>query len=131
MLEIIKEAGTILKDLPDLAIWILVGILFYKIFIIGGVITLAKYFINKVHNYLTQKDTNATQPKEVVTKYDIGGRFIKSDGAFGRFNQLLDEMHTGVNIESKYIHEQDVTFLLDAIREKRLRDKQPSEGVQK
>lgn len=119
MLEIIKEAGIILKDLPDLAIWILVGILFYKVFIIGGTISLIKYLITKCHSYLTLKDENKSKPKEVITKYDINGRFITSDGALGIFNQLLDEMHTGCGVNSSYIHKRDVEFLLEAIREKR------------
>lgn len=121
MLEILREAGTILKDLPELAIWILLGILVYKIFIVGGVIGLIKFAIGKMHSYLTLRNNNANKPKEIVTKYDIGARFIKNDGTLGVFNQLLDEVHTGVGINSDYIHKQDVQFLLDAVREKRAR----------
>lgn len=124
MIEIIKELAGVLKDLPDMAIWIMLGILFYKVFIIGGTISLAKYAINKLHDFMSKSSDNKHAPKEITTTYDIGGRFISSDGALGLFNQLLDEIHTGVNIDSHYIHRSDVEFLLDAVREKRLREKQ-------
>ena len=54
MLEIIKEAGSILKDLPDLAIWILIGIIFYKVVIIGSIFGIAKLAINRLHDYFVK-----------------------------------------------------------------------------
>lgn len=124
MIEIIKELASVLKDLPDMAVYIMAGILFYKVFIIGGSISLAKYAINKLHDYLRTNSDNKVKPKEITTRYDIGGRFIKSDGTLGLFNQLLDEIQTGVNIDSQYIHKSDVDFLLEAVREKRLKQKE-------
>lgn len=72
MLEIIKEAGTILKDLPDLAIWILVGILFYKIVFIGGVFGIIKLAIHKIHDVLKG-------PREVTHKLKIGSYFFRGE----------------------------------------------------
>ena len=117
MLEIIKEAGTILKDLPDLAIWILVGILFYKVFIIGGTINLIKFIVNKVHDYLTK-------PKEVTTNVRIDNRFITHDGTYRDFLSLLDKIHSHVNTPSKgeYLHHRDVQWMREAIEKQILED---------
>lgn len=122
MIEIIKEAGTILKDLPELAIWILVGILFYKVFLVGSALALIKYCVNKLSIYLVLQSNNKFKPREVTTKYDLGGRFITHDGTMDKFLKLLDRMNTGVSVGSKYIHSSDVEFLLASLREKRERD---------
>jgi len=121
MIEIIKEAGEILKDLPDLAIWILVGILFYKVFIIGGIIAVIKLAINKMHSIMEISSNNKVKPKEVVTKYEIDNYFITD--AKDKFDLLIKELRGArTSINSKYIHNDDVCFLLDAIREKKERE---------
>jgi len=121
MIEIIKEAGEILKDLPDLAIWILVGILFYKVFIIGGIIAVIKLAINKTHSIMEISSNNKVKPKEVVTKYEIDNYFITD--AKDKFDLLIKELRGArTSINSKYIHNDDVCFLLDAIREKKERE---------
>jgi len=75
MLEIIKEAGNILKDLPELAIWILLGILVYKVIIVGSIFGIIKLAINKTHSAFL---------KEKVIKREIN---------FGR--------HTFINAEAE------------------------------
>ena len=113
MIEIIKEAGTVLRDLPDLAIWILVGILFYKVFIIGGAIGLARFAITNLHDYLVR-------PKEVIKKFDLSGRFIVHDGTYERFKDLLDLVHEHRrdSYKGRYLHGCDVKWLREAVQEK-------------
>lgn len=123
MVEIVKELASVLKDLPDMAIWIMLGILFYKVFIIGGSIGLAKYFINKVHDFSRVNSELKHGPKEVTTKYNLSDRFICHDGTFSSFMSLLDEIHSGCGINSNYIHKSDVDFLISAVREKKNREK--------
>lgn len=120
MLEIIKEAGTILKDLPELAVWILIGILFYKVFIIGSSLAFAKYCVNKLHDFLTK-------PKEVIRKVDVSDRFICHDGTFNRFINLLDKVKAhsewlNQNLVSKYFHGRDVAWLEKAVERQILED---------
>lgn len=115
MLEIIKEAGTILKDLPELAIWILLGILFYKVVIVGSIFGIIKLAINSAKEV-------AIKPKEKIIKYDIGKKFIKTDGAHSSFMELLDLLNSGVSINSDYVHRADVDFLVDAYKEKLEKD---------
>ena len=127
MLEIIKEAGTVLKDLPDLAIWILVGVLLYKVFIIGGFISVFKFTVNKVITYLHNKKEIEARPKTIITKYEINKLFI--DDAMAEFEVLLDELRlqrmggtSGGGFKSDYIHRSDITFLRCAMAEKKERE---------
>lgn len=110
MIEIIKEAGVILKDLPDLAIWILIGILFYKVFIIGSSISLAKYAINKLHSFLTK-------PSEVITIHKYGAHFVNTEAQVG-FEELLKSLH-GFRFDAHrtYVHESDINLLCDLIKQ--------------
>lgn len=124
MIELVKELAQVLKDLPDLAIWIMAGLLFYKIFIIGGSIGLAKYAINKLHDFMKTNANYKHVPKKTITEYDLAGRFIVQNGTFSSFLNLLDEIHSGSGINSKYIHKHDVDFLIEAVREKKLREKE-------
>tara|TARA_R110000868_G_scaffold173530_1_gene409685 strand:+ start:3303 stop:3671 length:369 start_codon:yes stop_codon:yes gene_type:complete len=119
MIEIIKEAGEILKDLPDLAIWILMGILFYKVFIIGGIIAVIKLAINKCHSIMELSSNNKVKPKEVITKYQLEDYFITD--AMAPFKALITELRMNGK-HNTYIHKSDVEFLLDAIREKKERE---------
>lgn len=127
MIEIIKEASTMLKDLPELAIWILVGILFYKIFIIGGIIAVIKLAINKFHDLAKNSSDNKVKPKEVITKHEIDGLFITD--AKVKFDVLLEKLRSARHFKnnlyrSEYIHMTDIDFLLEAIEEKQNREKE-------
>lgn len=126
MVEIIKELAGVLKDLPDLAIWIMVGILFYKVAIIGSIFGVIRLGIIKLHDAFTK-------PKETIKYHDISSQFIVSDKGFREFTLLLDQIRRergghyktkegerGSNL--KYIHMRDVEFLKEAYMEKVERD---------
>jgi len=121
MLEIIKEAGAILKDLPDLAIWILVGILFYKVVIVGSIFSVVKLTINKVHDVLTM-------PKVIKKNITISDKFIVHDGTYDKFLSLIEEIISYNRTVSErdykgnYLHASDVEFIKEAIVEKRIND---------
>lgn len=119
MIEIIKEAGAILKDLPDLAIWILIGILFYKTVIIGSIFSVTKLLINKVHDAITK-------PKVIEKKVTLDDMFITHDGTYEKFKSIISEMiyYNGGDASSKgrFLHSSDVEFIKQAIIEKRKRD---------
>ena len=110
MIELIKEAGSVLKELPDIAVYILVGILFYKIAILGSIFGIVKLAINKTHDLLTR-------PKEVTHRYCLGD-YLLDDAAKARFEDLLSEMHKRTNSSFKYLYESDFDFAIRAFREK-------------
>lgn len=121
MIEILEKAGQTLKDLPELAIWILIGILLYKVIIVGSVFGLIKLFILKLHDYLTK-------PKELpVKKVFLDGYFITHDGTYEKFRSVIREMihyNSKVSNRDNYLHRCDVEFIKQAIIEKRQRDQE-------
>lgn len=119
MIEIIKEAGQILKDLPELAIWILLGILLYKVVIVGSIFGLIKLAILKLHDFLTKP--KVLPPKEV----SLDGYFIVHDGTYKKFRSVLEEMihyNSKNSVRNVYLHSQDVDFIKEAILEKRAKE---------
>lgn len=126
MIEVIKELGEIVKDLPDLAVWILCGLLFYKVFLIGGAYSLAKFFINKLYTYLVAEKKIVI--KENVKVVSLDGKIITN--AHDKFMALIEEMRPFHNsrvgagtYRSDYVHSSDIEFAIEAIREKREREK--------
>ena len=113
MLEIIKEAGIILKDLPDLAIYILIGILFYKTVIVGSIFGIAKLIIERAHNVMTK-------PKEVVVKYDFDDVIYKHTGGLKKFKDFIRGI---VDFKGGYsLCVDEIDFIIDAYNEKIERD---------
>lgn len=101
MIEIIKEAGVILKDLPDLAIWILLGILLYKILFVGSVFALIKIALNKGFGAL---DNHVNQPK----KFTFRGYCMDGSVTEELESVILNNLRkTGLS----FIHREDVNTL--------------------
>lgn len=116
MIEIIKEAGNILKDLPDLAIYILVGILFYKVVIVGSIFGLVKLAINSA------KEMYMNPKKEIKTvKYDFDGQVYSHDGALATLKGFLAEIRAFRGDNNLSMSE--VQFLREAYHEKMQREK--------
>lgn len=127
MVEIIKELSKVLKDLPDLAIWIMVGVLFYKVFIVGGILGLIKFFINKLYSaFLNYNDYKLKpKPKTVYVLEKIDNDFICYDGTYLKFKKLISEVKNKrirQGEKGDYIHSDDVDYLIQAFNEKLERD---------
>lgn len=116
MLEIIKEAGSILKDLPDLAIWILVGILFYKVAIVGSIFGIIKLAITKLHDF-------AIKPKIITRNFKIDEFLIS--GCEHEFMALLSKMRKpGLT----YIHKSDIIHVIELMRQYERESKEKKNG---
>ena len=119
MIELIREVGGILKELPDMALYILVGLLFYKVFIIGSSFALAKFGITKLHDYLINKPEKLS-----VTKFSLDKHFIIHNGTPDMFMELVRKMkNLSHNTASNYVHESDVYYVIEAIQKKKEREK--------
>ncbi len=110
MVEIIKEASGLLEKLPELSIWILCGILFYKVIFLGSIFGIIRLFINKFHDYLKG---------EKKTTISLDKHFIMHDTTPGLFLELIASIPKATN----YIHSQNVEWAIEAIREKKERDR--------
>lgn len=52
MIEVVKELSGLIKDLPEFSIWILLGILFYKVVIVGSWLAIIRLVVLKAHDLL-------------------------------------------------------------------------------
>lgn len=55
MLEELKQILEIVKELPHLVMWVLAGLLLYKVTVIGSVFGIIKLSITKFHDYLVKE----------------------------------------------------------------------------
>jgi hypothetical protein len=124
MIELIKEVGVVVKDMPDMAMYALVAILFYKVLILGSWFGVAKLVITKFHDW-------AVKPREVIKKVDISGDFITCDGTYTSFVAAIKDMKDKINSRDpnhrvgkytpsshQYLYSCDVEFMRAAINEK-------------
>lgn len=136
-MELIREVLEVVKDLPDLAIWVLIGILFYKVVIVGSIFGIIKMAIEKSYNVFELKRDDTIEHDKAVLKsaylqqleeqekkyrheYTLDHEFICHDGTYEDFKSFLRL----VKGESMYIHKNDVDFLRQAYKEKQKREKE-------
>lgn len=140
MLEGLKEILIALQGVPDMALWILGGYLFYKLFIIGSVYGVIRFGIEKMyHAYIKSKEP---KPPEVKTvEFDFGSMFfIRNEGNLQRFLKLIDlirvyrydmdqsefkENHkrdTPLGNGKAYLHKEDIDWFENAVRTQAAKD---------
>lgn len=118
MIEAMKEVVDLVKQLPELSIWILCGVLIYKVIIIGSWFGIARLLIVKLHNF-------ATSPRKIENVHKIDRYFITCDGAYDRFMACVHRLrHKRTRSPAtEYIHLSDVAWLEEAIKEKEDRER--------
>jgi len=112
MVDTLKEITDLIKDLPELAVWILVGLLFYKVVIIGSYFGIIRLAILKLHDYLKSE-------KKQVYKTVLDKHFITHDQTpdlFMDLIRLLKKRHNrGMGVRaglSDYVHSRDVEWAI-------------------
>lgn len=90
-------------NLPTMAMWVLVGFFAYKVIVIGSIYGLVRFFVDKLHNWLTS-------PK--VFKYKLGDMTINDDV----MQDLVDQI-SRIRDGGSYIHASHVSKLKKAIDE--------------
>ena len=117
-METLKVLVDMVKDLPDLAIWLIFLYFFYKIFIVGSIWMVIKLAISKTHDVLVKR---YEQPK----LYEISGKLnrVTINGADDMIiSELMRLRGKGTGIGSEYIHRQGAIWLKEAIDEKERRE---------
>lgn len=113
MIEGLKELAEILKELPDMAVLIMAGFLFYKLFIIGSVYGVIKLGINRLHDVMTK-------PKEQIIKYKLTDKIYSHDNAADIMEKFLEKIckfKGGYNLDNN-----DIQFIEEAFDEKMKRE---------
>ncbi len=140
MIESLKELVGLIKELPGMALWILGGFLFYKLFIIGSVYGVIRLAITRTHDWLLKPK----EPQVKIEAVTINEKFITTDGTHKYFLDVLDKARrfryklkkgykTGKigKIEDllsdsymlNYLHKNDVEWIEQAIEDKYEKDK--------
>lgn len=102
-MEELKLLIEMVTNLPTLAVWVLVGYLVYKVAVIGSIYGLARFTVDKLHNWLVTEKSKTC----VVDTGKIG--CINAD--------VGDLVRAQIRrlTSSNYIHESDVSKLRLAI----------------
>lgn len=108
--------------LPQLALWVLLGYLVYKLAVVGSIYGVIRYVTKEVFSWLSVK--KAEPPREVEYKEIrpmLDGMCIRASA-----DSFLAQLHRlkgkGLGIESDYIHQQSVDWLREAIDAKIAQD---------
>lgn len=101
----------VLKDSPDLAIWVLAIIYGFKVVVVGSVYGTIKHVVNKLHDVLVN-------PKRKVVQVDVDAklRSMTIDSCYEDLIAQIERLSSG-----RYIHSSDVRWLRAAIDEHQAR----------
>src|SRR5690606_22018047 len=116
----LKMLIELVRDLPALAIWLLVAFYGYKVIIVGFIYGVIRFTVDRLHSWLTT-------PKERLERVDIqgviNGMTITSGNCHSELVAQLNRVRgKNLGIESDYIHSQSVQWLRDAIDAKEAAD---------
>lgn len=115
MIDELKQLLDLVRELPELAVWSLLGFATYKLVVYlsttGSIVFVLKLLIEKCHSAITS-------PKEVAHVWRIGDWCLMSDA-----KDSLESAVTGALREcrpeksTRYIHGSDVGPLIEHLRE--------------
>ena len=119
-MEELKTLIALIKELPQTALWVLAGYLFFKLAIVGSIYQVIALAITKTHDYLVTKKAREVEYKEIRPMLD--GMCIKAatDALVSQIHRLKGK---GTGIGSDYIHAQSVEWLRQAIDDKMDKDR--------
>lgn len=123
MIEEIKELLTLIQQVPDMVLHVLAGFAIYKtIVFLGtsvGIYSTIRFVVAKWHDFQVKK-----MEKPQIIEHKVGEFFITHDGTYEMFMSVVSGLrNTRTTIGSSYIHKQDVQYLLDALNEKKERER--------
>lgn len=112
-MEELKLLVSLVKDLPAMAIWLLVIFYGYKVLIAGSIYGVIRFAIDRLHSWVTT-------PKHLLVKEDITGVIegmtITRDGSHRELVAQLNRLRgKGMHSDSSYIHRKSVDWLREAI----------------
>lgn len=94
----------LVRELPALALWVLVGFYAYKVVVIGSIYGVIRFSIEKLHDWKTRP------PAPQIVQFRIGGAVISEDVAAGLQAQLAR-----LASRSGYFHAEGIAKLRKAI----------------
>lgn len=111
MIDELKELANTLLHLPDLALWGIAALLFYKVTIIGSIYGVLRLGIQRAYEYGVARKT-----QRVDIEPHIRSIAIDHDGTGERLiAQITRLAGKGLKFGSQYIHSESVQWLREAI----------------
>src|SRR5688572_8180059 len=106
--------------LPSMALWVIAFFFVYKVVVIGSIYGLLRFFIAKMHDWLTRpRKPPVPQIEMKEIRPLIDGMCISMEPiAEDLITELKRIRGKNVGIHSQYIHRQSLDWLREAINEK-------------
>lgn len=111
-MEELKLLIEMVANLPTLAAWVLVGYLVYKVAVIGSIYGLARFAIDKLHNWLTD-------PRRKIVEMQV---MLDGVVVADSMEPLLAQLRRLKPSNLHYIHGDHVDWLREAIDDKMSKD---------
>ena len=118
-MEELQMLVDMVKDLPGMALWLVAFYFFYKVMIVGSVYSVIRLGI--------------AATKETFLKWGTGDRVVKletnsmgtlfMEEAYIRMPELRDAVNNRKHSAGSYIHDRDMQYIIDAVKEKTEREK--------
>jgi len=114
-MEELKLLVDLIKDLPAMAIYVLVGFFVYKTIVVGSIYGVVRLGITKLHDAIVSKKAQKEEEVQHIDKID---RITIA----GEVDDLIDQLSRlkGVSCggDLSFIHDSDIKWLKRAIDEK-------------
>ena len=107
------------SELPQMALWVLIGFFIYKVVVVGSIFGVFRLLILKAHSWLT---TPKKELRQIELEATIDGMVI-THGEGGNVKYLISQIRRLIGIRTKidcptYIFKRDIDWLKEAIDEK-------------
>lgn len=115
-METFKLLTEMVKDLPDMAIWVIIIFFAYKVVIVGSLYGLIRYIVQsickaiKTNKELSNKAIELKDIKTIDVRAKIADECITVEGVHDQLIEQIKRIRSGI-----YIHRSDVLFLEAAI----------------
>lgn len=122
-METLQLLADMIKDLPDLAIWVILAFFGYKLFMVGSTYFLVRLLITKAHSYLSMKKgigeiQYVSKPVDNNPIRDL----CMSNGVYLSLQSSLLRLRKLDNRHARYLHSSDIDKLDRWIDQERIKE---------
>ena len=117
MIDELQIILNLLGDLGHYAFWVVIVFILFKLLTLASYLALARFALLRFYRW-AMKMASRGKIYKTITKYNLDNHIITHDGTAGRLRDVLLVLRgTGA-----YIYDRDVTWLEQAISEKKTRE---------
>jgi len=117
-MEELKELVTLISDVPQFVLWVLIGYLIYKLALLGSIYGVIRYVAGELFGWLRAQKVEIKQVRPILDDMVITGNLDRLVVQIGRL------CGKGTGIQSRFLHPESIEWLAEAIDEKEARERQ-------